>query len=689
LWVATLGVIALGNCAATPQGAGPDALSPFFPPLARAPLDTPLVVNGGFCEYRQGHFHAGLDFGTGRVVGKPVYAPLGGWIERVRSSGVGYGRSIYLHTDDDRLLVFAHLDAFDEPLASWVAWKQDSSGQYEHDLWPERERFPVRSGQRLGWTGESGAGGPHFHFEIRRGDMALNPLRAGLPIADGNAPSIASVTLEPLDERSYVAGAQAPYTLVPRQRPDTVKVAGRLRVTVGARDGIWSGVDRMVPWSVSMTAGGERVEARFDSVSWATDMAEGDHVYDVGRVTGGYGVTLWAPPGFRPRVLLGGEPTGEVGTVEVDPTRAEALTVEVRAADLGGNVATARIVLVPDREVVGKHEARAAEARARPISSTEMRSVPFSLQLAFSSLPAFNEPVAGIGGGSGGVGMRIAVRGARAAECTDIELGGERAVLTGRGDSRVAVVTPPAGFSGPLWIRGGDGSSSWKSRGPELSVRAASAGSADSSGDLSWTIPPDGLFEPAVFVVERAAKPKRTEELEPLGEAWTLHPRSHPLRKVLTLRLRLPGAAAPAHAPPADAGLYREGSDGWELIRSRFDAAGRFFEGETRRIGRFALFRDVQPPRIARLAPARKAPAGPYNRWALEARITEDGSGLDGRASGFIVDGKRVPSEWDAEERVLRWRPLTPPRAGRHRYEVAVQDRAGNAARAGGTFVLD
>ena len=93
------------------------------------PLRKPLVVKAGFGDYRGGHFHAGLDLGTERRVGRPVLAPESGWIERVRSSGVGYGRSLYLRTPDARILVFGHLDAFAGRLAEHVQNAQDSSGK--------------------------------------------------------------------------------------------------------------------------------------------------------------------------------------------------------------------------------------------------------------------------------------------------------------------------------------------------------------------------------------------------------------------------------------------------------------------------------------------------------------------------------------------------------------------------------
>jgi hypothetical protein len=73
----------------------------------------------------------------------------------------------------------------------------------------------------------------------------------------------------------------------------------------------------------------------------------------------------------------------------------------------------------------------------------------------------------------------------------------------------------------------------------------------------------------------------------------------------------------------------------------------------------------------------------------LEARITEEGSGVDARGSAFVVDGRRVPSEWDAVENTLRWRPLRRPASGRHELEIVVADRAGNVRRRHAGFVLD
>jgi hypothetical protein len=67
--------------------------------------------------------------------------------------------------------------------------------------------------------------------------------------------------LEPLDFDSWVTGSAGPRTFR-LDRPETLDVIGRVRAVVGARDGIWSGVDRMVPWEIGMEWAGERVVCR-------------------------------------------------------------------------------------------------------------------------------------------------------------------------------------------------------------------------------------------------------------------------------------------------------------------------------------------------------------------------------------------------------------------------------------------
>lgn len=652
--------------AGTPAADAPG--TPFDAPLAGPPLAPPLQVTGGFCEYRIGHFHAGFDFGTGQRVGKPVLAPARGHVARVRASGVGYGRSIYVATDDGRLLQFGHLDAYAEPLASYVRAVQDSSGQYEQDLWPEANRFRFETGAVIAWSGESGAGGPHLHFEIRRGDMAYHPYRAGLAVRDSAAPTLASLTLEPLDGASFVEGSAAPVTRRLGARPETLRVIGRLRTVVGARDGEWRGVDRMVPWSVGMEWEGRRVEARFDSVSWATDMAEGDAVYDAGRVVGDKGLLLWAPAGFRPRVMVSDVPIEqEAGTILVrpgDPPR----TLRLWARDLGGNRTERKVTLTPGRERPDTTGALPKLVVA-PGSAMELASLPGGwLRVQVRDVPAWSR------------GVRIV-----AGNVADIV-----PVSTGPGGATAVIrMTAPAAPGPWLTVIGSQG----KTGKDHAWMRASSFQAAAISPTDSVTIeaqsyrvrvPAGTVFEPAVLLARGDEATPASGELRSGGASLRVEPAGLPLRRALRVAL-----ACPPTGMPRNVAFYRRSDNEWDWIGGSFDAGRGEFVAETRRLGQFSLMVDSVAPRVVLQRAPKKGAVRPYSRWALQATVSEAGAGLDPRASHFMIDGRRVATEWDSEARVLRWRPAKPPRSGKHQVTVVATDRAGNTRRTAGSFVLD
>ena len=648
--------------AAAREAAAPRAVPPFAPPFAHLPLAPPLALNGGFGEYRSNHFHGGLDLGTGGEVGRPVLAPLTGWIERVRASGAGYGRSLYLHGEDGRLLVFGHLDAYAPPIAAYVAAAQESTGQYEVDLWPEAGRFRVRAGDRIAWTGESGSGGPHLHIEVRRGDMAYHPLRSGLAIADSSAPTLVSVTLEPLDEASWVERSAAPVTIPLGASPATVTLIGRVRAVVAARDGIWRGVDRMVPWSVALGFDRVEVECRFDSVSWATDMPESDYIYDTGGVTGERGMRMWAPAGFRPRILRTREPVGDdAGTLVVrpgDPPR----TLRLVARDVAGNTCERTLVLQPPATGAGAPDSARVGGRSVADSSDAFR---------FSSLP--------------GNRLRVTFRGAPAGS-RGVTINGHPASLAEGDWSAVLALSSPGSRDMPFHVvasgRGATGRA-WTQTFQAVLRPDPTAPERTAEDGFRWTLPRGAQFETGPVLYRRnGATGGAPRELAERSDVLELMP--------LTLRLRKPVRIewGGAQAPPANVGLYGDDGEGWGWIGSPLDSASGRRAGETRHFGRFALFADTLAPRLTPLRTPSRARGGPYNRWALETRVREEGSGVDPRASWIEVDGRKMPAEWDGEQEVLRWRPLRAPKPGPHRYTVVVRDRAGNERRAAGRFVM-
>ena len=161
-----------------------------------------------------------------------------------------------------------------------------------------------------------------------------------------------------------------------------------------------------------------------------------------------------------------------------------------------------------------------------------------------------------------------------------------------------------------------------------------------------------------------------------------MRPSTTPLRAGVDVALPLPAATKRVE----QVGLYRASSDGWEWVGSRVES-GRI-GGSTRHLGTFAVFRDTRAPRVTMLDPAPRDTASGYSKWALEVALAENGSGVDVRATHFVVDGKRVPSEWDGVVSGLRWKPLAPPAVGSHRFSVIAVDRAGNTRKVDGRFVV-
>lgn len=648
---------------ASPGGAR-DSPAPFAPPLHRNPLRGTLILNGGFGDYRGGHFHAGFDFGTRRRVGRPVLAPENGWIERVRSSGVGYGRALYLRTRDGRLLEFGHLDAFAGSLAAFVEGAKDSTGRYEQDLWPSRGQFPVRAGDVIGWTGESGAGGPHLHFEIRRGDVVYHPSRAGLAIADLVPPTLVDLTLEPLDDVSLVEGGYGPHT-VNLARPDTVGAIGRLRAIVRAYDQIARGGARTVPWCVGLEWDGRRTECRFDSVSWATDMPEADYVYDAGRVNGRKGLVLWSTAAFRPRVLRADAPNGEeAGTIEIrqgDPPR----TLLVWARDLAGGVVKRRVVL------------RATPLPPRSNPGWWRGEVPWNdASVAFASLPGRFLRV-GIPASAGkgrlvvqvGDEARSATRGggrwsATMAVPKDADHRTVRLPLAFRADREAATASERAGI---VWAR--------------HASAADSFGLEDEAGELRVDFGLGSLFEEAT-VLTYALPAGKQKGLISIGRSWQVEPETLPLRRSARIAIEAPAGTAFDRV-----GLYRLEAGRWQWVGALRDSVTRAVSGDSRRLGSFTLFRDEVGPRVALLEPAAPPVSrAPYSRWALEASVADDGSGVDARGSYFEIDGRKAPTEWDPDAGRLRWRPAKPPARGKHTVVLIVADRAGNTTRTPGTI---
>ena len=203
------------------------------------PMAAPPALNSSFGEYRPRRFHAGLDFKTWGKEGYPVLAVDDGYVWRVRTSPWGYGKVIYIRLQDGRTAVYAHLSAFAPAVQTHVEAEQARRGFYSVNLFFKPNQIRVKRGETLGYSGSTGSGVPHLHFEIRdEHQRPINGLLHGFDVKDTIAPTIQSLALIPMDADSRVSDGLDPVTIGVRWRPKLKRYVARRAPMIDGRIGV-------------------------------------------------------------------------------------------------------------------------------------------------------------------------------------------------------------------------------------------------------------------------------------------------------------------------------------------------------------------------------------------------------------------------------------------------------------------
>lgn len=173
----------------------------------RSPLDiVPPALAGSFGELRANHFHSGIDYRTNQRQGYPVYAIADGYISRLRVQNSGFGLALYINHPNGYTSVYGHLQRFGPKIAQQVKSIQYQKKSYEIDEFPNALFLPVRKGDVIAYTGNTGSsGGPHLHFEIRdtKTEATINPQLFGLEIPDNIPPVIYSMYVYRLNKKPF------------------------------------------------------------------------------------------------------------------------------------------------------------------------------------------------------------------------------------------------------------------------------------------------------------------------------------------------------------------------------------------------------------------------------------------------------------------------------------------------------
>ncbi len=601
------------------------------------PLDVPPQVTGTFGEFRSGRLHTGTDLHTGGN-GFPVRAPLDGQVERVRCSPYGFGKAVYLRLTDGRMAVFGHLSDFREDLREYVREAQHAAKDYSVELTPEPGRFPVRRGEEIARSGDTGMGPSHLHFELRdAADHPINPRLAGYGWPDKRTPVLNKAIVVPENPEARVNGGLDPvvvdlfkdkqgrYTCAP------VRVKGRFGVGIDLVDPTPAG-DKLGIYSARLLDG-ERAcfEVRHDLISYehVLDAVVGYHPFE--RPKGEF-LLLCRWPGNACESFRHSEPSGWVEA----PSEARTLRVEV--ADFMEKRAVLNIPVAPD----------AAET---PVPRASPKPVRGTIDLACS-----------------GTFLTLSARFTGAEpEPPSLAVNDTRDIRFVRVSDRLyqAGFVPEKGGAFRLRV------THPRVEPFEQEIHAFLRGETAEPASIGKVALHAGPDAPYGVLFAWAGTP---QQLPPapgrkLGEAFRIEPALSPICAPVELSFPMPADAG----RPERVHVYWMRGTSWVCQETRRE--GGRLSISTHNLGTFVLCEDTQGPVISNVSPINGFRAQ-NRRPAITATVADTGSGIAG--INVTLAGRWLLTAYDPERNRLVWERDEDLPSGRQELTIRVQDKAGN-----------
>lgn len=670
------------------------------------PTNASRYMSSSFGETRAAHFHAAMDIGTWGHEGYAVFASRDGIVQRVGVGPRGYGNVIYLLHDDGSISLYAHLKDFHPRIRAVV----DSIRfvDYSFDFDRNMEEFDLRfqRGQQIGWTGSTGVGPPHLHFELRTPEgRPFNPLLAGLHIDDTIPPQFSGIAIEPLDANSLVNGSPRIHRSRPARRGGqyhfgTQTVQGEVGIAVNVFDRANASNNVHAVYELKMYVNDELYfHSRADSFSYSESRQMFlDRVYPILRSERRGYQRLYVRNANTLPFYQNSEQTGRLDLPPGD------YAVRIIAADFFGNRSQAHFSLVVTKPEIAEF----TEFISFPGGYIDSRVRVFVDQVQNDVKPRAKSPLPVI---QPEPELKL-----KSATGTRVGSGSGLGLGTGYGHSSESSLEPEIGTgsvyhpehppAGVIWHK------NWVRPDPQTAM--------DESTE--WSVRPLGSFRDEMRTVSSSSAGLPLDladrlELRHENRAWVLHrirpehpvtvyhdnmrisvhfpinaffepisigitgsypeftlfPDIEPFRRPATVRILLEEELQDRRG----IGLYRVNSANGNLshVTSRMNEAENRISGTISSGGRYTLAYDTLAPEISNPS---------IGKWRhidqhyVTVHVEDDLSGIDYRSAEFYVNGRRGIAEYDPEKKLLRYHHpgFTPERVNEIR--VILSDQAGN-----------
>jgi hypothetical protein len=699
------------------------------------PINSDQRITSTFAEFRSTHFHGGVDIGTHDKIGVEVYAARNGYVARVSVSPYGYGRFLVLRHPDGYYTTYAHLHSFNPMLERLVHEEQLRKGKFSIELKFAPGEIAVRKGELVAYSGESGEGSAHLHFEVR--DEKFNPVNPFLcpdikESDDTQPPIFRQLAVVPLDANSLVDYEFAPQLFRPQyikrgvyKISEVIRCTGMTGFEIDAQDKSPTSRYMRGVYQVQFQVDGQtlfqsarnkfpadetrEIGLEYDWSLWREHRGEFEKLYlDQGNTLPFYSSTSLYDGAISPRKIFEGMHTFRILATDFSGNISELSGTFVLnhppAVEILGAAEKQLYVVIPNLGKVHsvKIETRKLSAKkwhAEEYDAKDLTIGHDSLLIpldrescdvvrvtakniwgttSFPSYFFFKQPRSAA---RVWIEKKFADTFLKISVCADAPLTNPPVVEVQQGKiiANVAVhAVNETRYDGVYKLSDSySGTSFIKAFCETGRQRAETFDSFEINSitpEQGGTISSDDGNFIAEFPAGAVYAPVHLY-VKKIDEAtYSIEPRDQLLRGSCTVTLRYPAL----YDERGKLALYMKDRGEWNFTRAQRDASTHTFVlQQEHSLGEFGIFTDTKTPVIRRWNASHYNTA---NRSLFSFSVRDNFSGVDADEINIFMNGERVIPEYNPEKHRVSFIPFEPVPRGRYTVSIEVRDRAGNAA---------